>query len=676
MSRRHEAQTSVTLPDPDGTQGSATSPVWSYEYNDFMQLETVTNPMSHDTDYGYDTAGRLTSVTDTLSNVTTYTYDLMNRITEVESPDPDGTGGPLTSSVTEYTYDSYSRLTEIEDANSGVITKTYDAAGQLLSLDDQSGNTTYWAYDQLGRQIMETDELGYTRSFDYNEIDRLIRKHDREGRTTLYGYDGYKELEWWYDPGSTVAEASVTTTTQGGGGNDEVQTVTLTDLSDGTFRLAFGGQVSAPIAHDADAATVETALEALESVDNVSVTLAASVYTITFVGDHANTDVSPLQADVTPDSPGTKIREIEFEYDEAFRLVATDDNKTGSFDYVVDNLGRTTQTTERYDGFLGSIVLDFDYDDASNRTEMAVTSGAYTDYKNTYEYDDLNRLWKVTQDDDGGNAVAEKQVRFLYNSLNQFTYINRFENTTGSDPALRTYFTYDSGDRTDTIQHRDVASGGTTTLLNQYSFTYDKMNRITEIDSTLDGVSDYTYDAEGQLTDADHATGRTDEAYTYDSTGNRTGGDYVVGDKNQTTESTGYEYEYDREGNRTKRTDTGDDSYEVYIYDHRNRLTDVEFYDSGDNLQSTLEYKYDVFNRMIYRAWDADGSGGNAAVETFWGAFDGISATLEFDDDSTDDISHRFLWGPHVDMCKRFVNYRFLSSRLVWAMCQWWSGLA
>ena len=51
-----------------------------------------------------------------------------------------------------------------------------------------------------------------------------------------------------------------------GGTNDEVQTVTLSNATDGVFRLAFGGQVTPPLAFDSTAGDVETALEDLATL--------------------------------------------------------------------------------------------------------------------------------------------------------------------------------------------------------------------------------------------------------------------------------------------------------------------------------------------------------------------------------------------------------------------------
>lgn len=65
-------------------------------------------------------------------------------------------------------------------------------------------------------------------------------------------------------------------------------------VEDGTFTLTFGGDTTDPIAFDASAATIKSALEALASVDTVDVQLTADGFTVEFQGSHANTDVGDL----------------------------------------------------------------------------------------------------------------------------------------------------------------------------------------------------------------------------------------------------------------------------------------------------------------------------------------------------------------------------------------------
>eukprot|EP00913_Durusdinium_trenchii_P005642 g5260.t1 len=92
----------------------------------------------------------------------------------------------------------------------------------------------------------------------------------------------------------------VTTITTGSAGTDEVQTVTIgAGVTGGTFTLSFGGEETATIAYNAAASAVETALEALGTIDGLSVSgSAGGPWTITF--DSAtlgSTDVALLVAD-------------------------------------------------------------------------------------------------------------------------------------------------------------------------------------------------------------------------------------------------------------------------------------------------------------------------------------------------------------------------------------------
>lgn len=85
-------------------------------------------------------------------------------------------------------------------------------------------------------------------------------------------------------------------------GTNETQSIAVSDATDGTFTLAFGGDTTDPIAHDAAAEDVQTALEALESIGegNVECTggaLGTAPVAVEFVGELAGTNVDQLVAD-------------------------------------------------------------------------------------------------------------------------------------------------------------------------------------------------------------------------------------------------------------------------------------------------------------------------------------------------------------------------------------------
>ena len=83
--------------------------------------------------------------------------------------------------------------------------------------------------------------------------------------------------------------------------DNEVQIVTVTGgPTGGTFTLSFGGETTGTIAHDADAATVEAAFEALATVGAGNGTVTGSAggpWTIEFTGDLAGASQDLVTAD-------------------------------------------------------------------------------------------------------------------------------------------------------------------------------------------------------------------------------------------------------------------------------------------------------------------------------------------------------------------------------------------
>lgn len=82
-------------------------------------------------------------------------------------------------------------------------------------------------------------------------------------------------------------------------GADEVQTVTVSGSpTGGTYTLTFDGETTDPIAFNADAAAIQSALENLDSVEpgDVAVT-GTGPFTVTFGGEYADVNVAQMTAD-------------------------------------------------------------------------------------------------------------------------------------------------------------------------------------------------------------------------------------------------------------------------------------------------------------------------------------------------------------------------------------------
>lgn len=89
-----------------------------------------------------------------------------------------------------------------------------------------------------------------------------------------------------------------------GSGNNEIQLIALggTAATGGTFTLTFNGQATGNIAYNADAATVNTALEALSNIDPGDVTVTGSAggpWTVEFTGTLSGTNVALMTIDVS-----------------------------------------------------------------------------------------------------------------------------------------------------------------------------------------------------------------------------------------------------------------------------------------------------------------------------------------------------------------------------------------
>jgi len=138
---------------------------------------------------------------------------------------------------------------------------------------------------------------------------------------------------------------------------------------------------------------------------------------------------------------------------------------------------------------------------------------------------------------------------------------------------------------------------GQNILLN-YQYNYDKMDNITA-KATEHGEYDYGYDDLYRLTEAENPV-QADEGFTYDAVGNRltaTGvaDNWSYSDNNELQSYDNVTFEYDANGNMTKKTDAG--QVTNYIYNLEDRLERVE--DGSGSL--IAQYYYDPFGRRLWK---------------------------------------------------------------------------
>lgn len=118
------------------------------------------------------------------------------------------------------------------------------------------------------------------------------------------GTDANDEEDGTIDLTSRTAGKPFAVATSIGSGNNEKQVITLggTAATGGTFTLTFNDETTTPIAYNASAATVESALEGLASYSSGDFTVTGSAggpWTVEFIGTLAGTNVSIMTIDVS-----------------------------------------------------------------------------------------------------------------------------------------------------------------------------------------------------------------------------------------------------------------------------------------------------------------------------------------------------------------------------------------
>jgi len=135
----------------------------SFTYTPYGAVQTVTDPDSVTTTYGYDAAHRLVKITDAQGNYVQYTLD--------------GAG----NRTAEQVYDSTGTLHKS-------LTRNFNTLGQLTKVMDGLSHTVFDAsasnsYDANGNLVQSADSLGIQRQLGYDALNRLVQTLDNYNGT-------------------------------------------------------------------------------------------------------------------------------------------------------------------------------------------------------------------------------------------------------------------------------------------------------------------------------------------------------------------------------------------------------------------------------------------------------------------------------------------------------------
>ncbi len=208
---------------------------------------------------------------------------------------------------------------------------------------------------------------------------------------------------------------------------NEVQTITLANATAGTFTLTFGANTTSALAYNVTAALMQTALTGLASIgaNNATVTLSGLVYTVTFVGALAATDVAALTYTSSIGRHAASLIAMDFEgsadFDGSTGYVTLGDN------YDFTGLVPFTVSCWCNADTLAASLRIVDKDDGTNGWHLEDNSGSMT-------------LTRRASGADGGTAPgvigagATANVVATWDGALMFVYVNGQFKAGGSNP--------------------------------------------------------------------------------------------------------------------------------------------------------------------------------------------------------------------------------------------------
>jgi YD repeat-containing protein len=194
---------------------------------------------------------------------------------------------------------------------------------------------------------------------------------------------------------------------------------------------------------------------------------------------------------------------------------------------------------------------------------------------------------------------------------------------------------YDPASQVTAISHQLTALSS---QINKAEYGYNAVGNRTSLTDRR-GSQAFGYDNLDRLTSASHPLLATPQAFAYDAVGNRTTGGSIVNAGNQLTADATHSYQYDDNGNLTRKTLLATGNFTQYTYDAENRLTKVEEFAAGNPTPAaTSTYRYDGLGRRIEKV-------ANGQTKRY--VYDGEDILLEYDGSNV--LQARYTHGPGID---------------------------
>lgn len=396
---------------------------------------TVTDPLSHQTEYSYDGFDQLVEVVEDvagLSATTMYDRDALGQITTIIDAN---------SNLITYTYDQFGRLLSytLPHTSSAVMiddwTYTYDGVGNRLTTVTPQGNTITTSYDDLNRPtiIDQDNDITYTYDTCTHGVGKLCQAFVSSGATTAYAYDTHGNIA----TEEKTISGTTYTTTYAYTWNDQLDSVTYPNGAAMAYAWNAGGRIE----------------------------------TITYIPLTGSSTVAVSNVDYAPTG---KVSSLTYA-----------NGATTTYTYDPAQLLALTEQTTTHSG-ANVITLGYDYDAGLNQTSRTLTADTLTDVASAFTYDALNRLSTGTLTTETGTSESLSYTyanngNITYDAQNgSYTYGARHPHAVKKIGTKR--FTYDAG--------------GNMLTYDRWTYTWNDQQQITAASTGAKRI-EYLYDHEG-----------------------------------------------------------------------------------------------------------------------------------------------------------------------------------
>ena len=505
------------------------------------------------------------------SVVTSVYYDKYGNKIKTETAD----------SYETYTYDYLGNLLTVKSPKANaenldfVKTFQYDFRGNVIKTTDECGNITTTEYDMLGRKVKSFDINGYETQYKYDNLNRLL-----EVKTPFEEKDGeiyYNIKKMWYDGNGNLIEERTTSQTVG----EKLESLlTVSYIYDSRNRLI--------LEKSAEGEDTNYTQYYYDKKGNLLRMYTGLEFPLKIKG----------------------LDNVESNYDDEYCVTKYEYDALGRLTKTTDPMGQIQTTTyEPISGIIESTKdkngqeFNYKYDALGNMVEKCLSDGTNAE---RYTYSLTGKLVSAEND--------TTTITYGYNNKGQLV--------TETDTASGTVknYAYDlNGNRTNFTLTKNGAEE-----INQ-SYSYDVLNRITEVKENNNVIANYEYDNEGNRTKTIIPNGETteytynianmlktkttgevlNESYTYYVNGNIASKtingettDYTYDENNRLIKENDVTYAFDDFGNRASKTDG--ENVTTYTYDLNNRLT-KETETKGD-ITKISKYFYDKNGNLITKA--------------------------------------------------------------------------